>query len=84
LLIKSVRYLKIKMVKMVMMDKESKVRLESFIKEVINRGVKEGELFEEFNKLLSKHVERPKGKKYRRNVVCRPVLMISDSSCDEN
>ena len=69
---------------MVIMDKETKVILESFIKEVINRGVKEGELFEEFNKILSKHVERPKGKKYRRKAVCRPVMMISDSSCDEN
>ena len=65
------------------MDKEIKSRLDGIIKEVIGSGVKEGELFEEFNKLLNKNVGKGKGKKYRKKVVCRPVMMISDSSCDE-
>ena len=65
------------------MDKEIGAKIEKLIKECMCKGIKEGELFEEFNKKLSKHVGKHKGKTYRKKAVCRPVLMISDSSCDE-
>ena len=66
-----------------MMDKDIRDKIDLLIKECMGKGIKEGELFEEFNKKLSKHVGKQKGKTYRKKAVCRPVLMISDSSCDE-
>lgn len=65
------------------MDKEIRYKIDLLIKECMGKGIKEGELFEEFNKKLSKQVGKQKGKTYRKKAVCRPVLMISDSSCDE-
>ena len=66
-----------------MMDKEIKCRLALIIKESIGNGVKEGELFEEFNKILRKYSLKPKNKRIRKKLICRPALMISDSSCDD-
>ena len=66
-----------------MMDKDKKCRLDVIIKESLGDGVKECELFEEFNKILSKYSLKTKTKRIRKKLICRPVLMISDSSCDE-
>jgi len=65
-------------------------KLETTIKELFEvDGKTEEEVFEMVNKILIK--TRKKGlrkkmattKKKRRRPVCRPVLLISDSSCDE-
>ena len=65
-------------------------KLEGTIKEMMEEdGKSEEEIFEMVNKILIKTrkvkmrqnvVER---KRKRRRPVCRPVLLISDSSCDE-
>ena len=65
-------------------------KLEGTILELMREdGKSEEEIFEMVNKILIK--TRKKGlrkkindkKKVRRKPVCRPVLLISDSSCDE-
>ena len=65
-------------------------KLETTIKELFEvDGKTEEEVFEMVNQILIK--TRKKGlrkkmvttKKKRRRPVCRPVLLISDSSCDE-
>lgn len=65
-------------------------KLEGTIKEMMEEdGKSEEEIFEMVNKILIKTrkvkmrqnvVEK---KRKRRRPVCRPVLLISDSSCDE-
>ena len=65
-------------------------KLECTIKEMMEEdGKSEEEIFEMVNKILIKTrkvkmrqnvVEK---KRKRRRPVCRPVLLISDSSCDE-
>ena len=65
-------------------------KLEGTIKEMMDEdGKSEEEIFEMVNKILIKTrkvkmrqnvVEK---KRKRRRPVCRPVLLISDSSCDE-
>jgi hypothetical protein len=68
-------------------------KLEGTIKEMMEEdGKTEEEIFEMVNKILIKtrKVQMRKNaknvvdkKKKRRKPVCRPVLLISDSSCDE-
>ncbi len=65
-------------------------KLEGTIKEMMEEdGKSEEEIFEMVNKILIKTrkvkmrnnvVDK---KRKRRRPVCRPVLLISDSSCDE-
>ena len=65
-------------------------KLEGTIKEMMDEdGKSEEEIFEMVNKILIKTRKvkmRQNGvdkKRKRRRPVCRPVLLISDSSCDE-
>jgi hypothetical protein len=63
-------------------------KLEATIQEMIDvDGKSEEDIFEMVNKILIKCRKRNiRGKKplnKKRKVVCRPVLLISDSSCDE-
>jgi hypothetical protein len=58
-----------------------KVKLEVCIKECIEVGGKSNEeIYEICNNILAKY--RRKGRKSRK-IVCRPVMLISESSCDE-
>jgi hypothetical protein len=65
-------------------------KLEGTILELMREdGKSEEEVFEMVNKILiktrKKAIRKKVGekKKGRRKPVCRPVLLISDSSCDE-
>tara|TARA_Y100000389_G_scaffold202537_1_gene248109 strand:+ start:474 stop:677 length:204 start_codon:yes stop_codon:yes gene_type:complete len=65
-------------------------KLEGTIKEMMEEdGKSEEEIFEMVNKILIKtrKVQMRNNvvdkKRKRRRPVCRPVLLISDSSCDE-
>jgi len=62
-------------------------KLEETINQLISVGKSEDEVFELVNKILIKSRKRKirGGKKEvkRKRPVCRPVLLISDSSCDE-
>ena len=65
-------------------------KLEGTIKEMMEEdGKSEEEIFEMVNKILIKtrKVKMRQNvvdkKRKRRRPVCRPVLLISDSSCDE-
>jgi hypothetical protein len=58
-----------------------KVKLEGCIKECIEVGGKSNEeIYEICNNILTKY--RRKSRKSRK-IVCRPVMLISESSCDE-
>lgn len=63
-------------------------KLEGTILELMNEDRKsEEEIFEMVNQILiktrKKSIRKKVGVKKRRRPVCRPVLLISDSSCDE-
>tara|TARA_B100000902_G_C26885564_1_gene704742 strand:- start:373 stop:570 length:198 start_codon:yes stop_codon:yes gene_type:complete len=63
-------------------------KLEATISELMKEdGKSEEEIFEMVNKILIKSRKgKLRGKKHtgkKRKPVCRPVLLISDSSCDE-
>jgi hypothetical protein len=58
------------------------------INELINNGIRDGydvdDIHEMFLEVIGKHSSIPKQKKKKKTKkVCRPVLLISDSSCDE-
>ena len=59
--------------------------------ELRNEGIREVTIFERVNNVLLRSNMKLKRenkkdvvKKYRKKLVCRPVLFVSDSSCDEN
>jgi hypothetical protein len=64
-------------------------KLEETIKQLISIGKSEDEVFELVNKILIKSRKRKmrggekEVKRKKKRPVCRPVLLISDSSCDE-
>ena len=56
--------------------------LESMIVMLLDKeGINEEKIFESVNKILLKHGRKKQKKKKR--IVCRPVLLISDSSSGE-
>lgn len=65
--------------------------LEKLVIELRNEGIREVTIFERVNNVLLRSNMKLKRenkkdvvKKYRKKLVCRPVLFVSDSSCDEN
>ena len=63
------------------MEKE----FDSIVKKYLKEGKDIDNIQEVFFKVLNKNDKKPSKKKTRKNNkrVCRPVLLISDSSCDE-
>ena len=64
--------------------------LENLVIELRKDVIRDEAIFERVNKVLLRSSRKLKGenkkdgvKKYRRKVVCRPVLFVSDSSCDD-
>tara|TARA_B100000575_G_C23033040_1_gene594697 strand:- start:482 stop:685 length:204 start_codon:yes stop_codon:yes gene_type:complete len=61
---------------------------EAIVNLLKNEGKSVEEVFEMVNGILLKHGNRKdkedKKKRKRRKPVCRPVLLISDSSCEED
>ena len=62
--------------------------LENLVIELRNEGIREEAIFERVNNVLlrsnrKRETKKEGVKKYRKKPVCRPVLFVSDSSCDE-
>ena len=62
-------------------------KLDVCLKECLEKSEKtEDEIFEIFNRLLNKHRQKQAksiNKKKKRKIVCRPAMIISDSSDNE-
>ena len=62
-------------------------KIDVCLKECLEKSDKtEDELFEIFNRLLNKHRKKqtkPMKSKKKRKIVCRPAMIISDSSDNE-
>ena len=63
------------------MEKE----FDSIVKKYLKEGKNIDNIQEVFFKVLNKNDKKPSKKKTKKNMkrICRPVLLISDSSCDE-
>jgi hypothetical protein len=63
------------------MEKE----FDSIVKKYIKEGKDLDNIQEIFFKVINKNSKKPSTKKTKKNRkrICRPVLLISDSSCDE-
>ena len=63
------------------MEKE----FDSIVKKYLKEGKDIDNIQEVFFKVLSKNDKKPSLKKTKKNRkrICRPVMLISDSSCDE-
>tara|TARA_Y100000389_G_C17077122_1_gene324847 strand:+ start:36 stop:245 length:210 start_codon:yes stop_codon:yes gene_type:complete len=63
------------------MEKE----LETIVKKYLKQGSKIDNIQEVFSKIVNKIENKPTLKKTKKNrkKICRPVLLISDSSCDD-
>ena len=60
------------------------IELKSLIEKYISEGVNVDNIKKEFLIIINEHKKaKPKGKKKRKREICRPVMFISDSSCDE-
>ena len=56
-------------------------KIDVCLKECLEKSDKtEDELFEIFNRLLNKHRKKQTKSNKKRKIVCRPAMIISDSS----
>ena len=69
------------------MDKTLKKNINSDFSEIIDKYIEKGIttdlLFNEFSLIISKLEKKKNKTKKKTKKACRPVLFISDSSCDE-
>ena len=62
------------------------IELKTLIDKYISEGITINRVKKEFLSILKEHESKPttkKKKRKRKREICRPVMFISDSSCDE-
>ena len=60
------------------------IELKTLIEKYISEGVNVDNIKKEFLIIINEHKKaKPKAKRKRKREICRPVMFISDSSCDE-
>ena len=65
---------------------DTMIELKTLIERYVSEGIAVNRIKKEFLAILKEHDSKPTNKKKKRKPkkeICRPVMFISDSSCDE-